>query len=83
MEQWNSVKNPPETKVSHKESYEKSLDSNTKGLDSLAREGLGSKHLENEQFHMARLKCLEGHFSLARENMRGKELRRDCENKST
>ena len=51
MEQWNSVKNPPETKVSHKESNEKSLDSNTKGLDSLAGEGLGSKHREDEQPH--------------------------------
>jgi hypothetical protein len=51
MEQWNSVKNPPETKVSHRESYEKSLDSNTTGLDSLAREGLGSKHQEDEQSH--------------------------------
>ena len=49
MEQWNSVKNPPETKVSHKENYEKSLDSNTAGLDSLAGEGLGSKHREDEQ----------------------------------
>ena len=49
MEQWNNVKTPPETKVSQRESYEKSLDSNTAGLDSLAREGLGSKHRENEQ----------------------------------
>jgi len=44
-------KPPPETKVSHRESYEKSLDSNTTGLVSLAREGLGSKHREDEQPH--------------------------------
>jgi hypothetical protein len=48
MEQWNIVKNPPETKVSQRESYEKSLDSNTAGLDSLGGEGLGSKHREDE-----------------------------------
>ncbi len=42
------MKNPPETKVSQRESYEKSLDSNTAGLDSLGGEGLGSKHREDE-----------------------------------
>ena len=71
MEQWNSVKNPPETKVSHKESYEKSLDSNTTGLDSLAGEGLGSKHREDEQPHMARLKCLRRAFQVGKREHAG------------
>ena len=76
MEQWNSVKNPPETKVSHKESYEKSLDSNTKGLDSLAREGLGSKHLENEQPHMARLKYFRRAFQFGKREHTGERTQK-------
>ena len=50
-------------------------------------EGPGSKQSQSKQPRIARLKCFRKAFqfgkSLAKESMRGKELRRECENKST
>ena len=46
-------------------------------------EGPGSEHQRISSLTWRDWNVLEKHFSLAKESMRGKELRRDCENKST
>jgi predicted phage gp36 major capsid-like protein len=76
MEQWNSVKNPPETKVSHKESNEKSLDSNTKGLDSLAREGSRIKTSRESAVSHGRLKCFRRAFQFGKREHAGERTQK-------